>query len=164
MSPRLPLLPDRLGDVTLLVVDREPTPVVCVRTADEPAAMTRGWTALEARTGARGRRFYGVFDAGSGEYRVSAQVREGDDAVALGLEPRLLPGGRYLRARLRGQPPASYERIAPTFAALEKLVTLDRARPYLEFYRRHDVIELFVRLVERFELVFGGGPGPEAPD
>jgi uncharacterized protein YhfF len=146
--PPSALLPDRLGNVTLLVIDRVPTQVVCVRTADEPAAMTRGWTQLEALTGTRGRRFYGVFDAGSGEYRVSAQVREGDDSVALGLESRVLPGGRYLRARLRGEPPASYERIAPTFAALEKLVTADLARPYLEFYRRHNVIELFLPIVD----------------
>lgn len=146
--PRCSALPDRLGDVALLLVDREPAQVVCVRTADEPAAMTRGWTQLEALTGTRGRRFYGVFDTDSGEYRVSAQVREGDDPVALGLESRALPGGRYLRARLRGEPPASYERIAPTFAALEKLVTVDHARPYLEFYRRHDVIELFLPIVE----------------
>ena len=32
-----------------------------------------------------------------------------------GLESGTLPGGRYLRARLRGDPPAVYERIGPTF-------------------------------------------------
>ena len=105
--PRCSALPDRLGDVALLVVDREPAQVVCVRTADEPAAMTRGWTQLEALTGTRGRRFYGVFDAGSGEYRVSAQVREGDDPVALGLESRALPGGRSGTTRRTSLPAPS---------------------------------------------------------
>jgi hypothetical protein len=61
-----------------------------------------------------GRKFFGTFDSSTREYRVCVQVNEGDDpAAALGLESGTLPGGRYLRARLRGEPPGVYERIGP---------------------------------------------------
>jgi DNA gyrase inhibitor GyrI len=62
----------------------------------------------------------------------------------LGLEEGALPGGRYLRARLQGEPPALYERIAPTFDELVRRAQPDEARPSLEFYRRHDEIELLL--------------------
>ncbi|HSC50027.1 MAG TPA: hypothetical protein VLD16_07165 [Gaiellaceae bacterium] len=68
----------------------------------------------------------------------------GDDAAALGLEEGSLPGGRYLRARLRGEPPALYERIGPTFEQLVSRTPPDETRPSLEFYRRHDEVELLL--------------------
>ncbi len=46
-----------------------------------------------------------------------------------GLEPGTLPGGRYLRARLRGEPPEVYERIGPTFATLVKAARPDSPGP-----------------------------------
>ena len=52
---------------------------------------------------------------------------------ALGVEEGELPGGRYLRARLRGEPPAVYERIGPTFTALVRRATPDERRPSIEF-------------------------------
>ena len=70
--------------------------------------------------------------------------RDGDDPEALGLESGSLPGGRYLRARLRGEPPDVYERIAPTFAALESAARQDTTRPSLELYRRRDEIDLLL--------------------
>src|SRR2546421_12384192 len=86
-----------------------------LRTEDEPVEMRRGWEQLEAVVGLRGRKFFGAFDPSTREYRVCVQVREGDDPAALGLESGTLRGGRYLRARLRGEPPEVYERIGPTF-------------------------------------------------
>ena len=72
------------------------------------------------------------------------QVREGDDPESLGLEHGSLPGGRYLRTRLRGEPPAVYERIGVTFAVLAKRATPDNTRPWLEFYRQRDEIDLLL--------------------
>ena len=53
---------------------------------------------------------------------------EGDELVP-GLESGTLPGGRYLRARLRGDPPAVYERIGPTFDELMRKRSRTRAGP-----------------------------------
>jgi DNA gyrase inhibitor GyrI len=70
-------------------------------------------------------------------------VREGDE-LAPGLESGTLPGGRYLRARLRGDPPDVYDRIAPTFDELTSEATPDTSRPSLEYYRRNDEIDLLL--------------------
>jgi hypothetical protein len=56
--------------------------------------------------------------------RADARV---DDPAALGLESGRLPGGRYLRTRLRGEPRQ-----------------LDESSPSIEFYRRHDEIDLLL--------------------
>jgi hypothetical protein len=78
------------------VVERDEIPVMFQRVPDFPAGITRGWTEFEAKIGSlRGRKFFGAFGAGSGEYRVCAQLRDDDDPEALGLEVGTLPGGRY---------------------------------------------------------------------
>ena len=70
-------------------------------------------------------------------------MREGDE-LAPGLESGRLPGGRYLRARLSGEPPGIYEEIKPTFDQLMREATADESRPSLEHYRRHDEIDLLL--------------------
>jgi len=119
-----------------------------LRTRDEPVEIGRGWERLEAVVGLRGRKFFGAFDPSTREYRACVQVREGDDPAALGLESGTLPGGRYLRARLRGEPPEVYERIGPTFEAMVETARPDRTRPSLELYRRRNEIDLLLPVVE----------------
>ena len=77
------------------------------------------------------------------DYRACVEVREGDPVVP-GLESGALPGGRYLRARLRGDPPGIYQQIKPTFDALVAQHAPDDARPSLEHYRGHDEIDLLL--------------------
>jgi hypothetical protein len=128
-----------------LIVDREEVRVMFRRTSDEQHAITRTWAEVEAAIGSlRGRKFYGVFDTATNEYRVCVQWREGDDAEALGLEDGALPGGRYARDRLQGDPPAVYALIQPTFERLAQRRDRDPSRPEIEFYRRHDLIDLLL--------------------
>ena len=115
-----------------------------LRTEDDPAAIGRSFERLETAIGLRGRKFFGAFYPATGEYRACVQVRDGDDPDALGLESGRLPGGRYLRTRLRGEPPQVYERIGPTFAALVKMTRPDETRPSIELYRRRDEIDLLL--------------------
>lgn len=132
----------------LAIVDREEVHVMFKRTADEQEAITRTWSEVEAAVGPlRGRKFYGTFDPQTREYRVCVQWREGDDPDALGLEDGSLPGGRYARERLEGEPPAVYGLIKPTFEQLAKRPDRDPSRPAIEFYRRHDVIDLLLPVV-----------------
>jgi hypothetical protein len=135
-------------DLAATLVERAETDVMFLRTADNPDEMRRGWERLEAAVGVRGRKFFGAFDPATREYRVCVQVREGDDPAALGLESDVLPGGRYLRARLRGEPPAVYARIGPTFRALAEAARPDAARPSIEFYRRRDEIDLLLPVAD----------------
>src|SRR5438093_705006 len=116
-------------DVAATLIDRGETQVMFLRTNDEPAEIRSGWERLEALVGLHGRKFFGAFDASTREYRACVQMTDDDDPTALGLDSGTLPGGRYLRARLRGEPPELYERIGPTFAALVKAAAPDETRP-----------------------------------
>ena len=125
-------------------VDRAETDVMFLRAKDEPAEIQRVWKRLESVVSVRGRKFFGAFDPATREYRACVQVKEGDDPGALGLESGTLPGGRYLRTRLQGEPPEVYERIRPTFEALVKTAQPDATRPSIEYYRRRDEIDLLL--------------------
>jgi hypothetical protein len=124
-------------------VERDEIAVQFVRVPDEVEHIRRAWDELEAVVALRGRHFYGAFDPVTDDYRACVEVREGDELFDT-LEFGTLPGGRYLRARLSGEPPALYERIGSTFDAMSHDVETDRSRPCLEYYRRYDEIELFL--------------------
>src|SRR6476619_7530070 len=126
-----------------VLVERDDVSVMFKRVADEPDEIGRGMAEVEERVGLRGRKYYGAFDD-DGEYRVCVQLREGDDPQAFGLEVGTLPGGRYARVRLTGEPPGVYRLIGPTFERLSQRPDRDRSRPGIEFYRRHDVIDLLL--------------------
>lgn len=131
------------GQQQQALVDRPDVTVMFVATGDDQPSITRAWAELEETVGSlRGRRFYGVFDPIRREYRACVERRPDDDPEALGLELGTLPGGRYARERLQGEPPAVYALIAPTFERLARRPDCDHQRPSVEFYRRRDVIEL----------------------
>lgn len=125
-------------------VERDEVRVLFISIADDVSEMKDAWERLEGIVGTRGRKFFGAFYPARQEYRVCVQLKEEDDPDALGLEAGTLPGGRYLRARLRGEPPAVYERIGPTFQELARGTTSDDTRPSIEFYRRRDEIDLLL--------------------
>ena len=126
-----------------VVIERAETPVMFKRVADDVTAIGRGMQEVENAVGLRGRKYYGAFD-NDGEYRVCVQLREDDDPQALGLEVGTLPGGRYARERLTGEPPEVYELIGPTFHRLSNRPDRDPSRPGIEFYRRRDTIDLLL--------------------
>jgi hypothetical protein len=128
-------------------VEREPIDVMFIRTNDDVAEFGPAFQRLEELVGTRGRKFFGAFYPLEREYRACVQEQEGDDPSALGLETGTLPGGRYLRERIRGEPPALYARIGPTFEELLKHAASDQTRPSIEFYRRFDEIDLLLPVV-----------------
>jgi hypothetical protein len=123
-------------------VRRDATPVMCLSVPDQPDEIGDGWQRLEEIVGLRGRRFFGAFD--HGQYRVCVAVRDGDDPDSLGLDRWVLPGGWYLRSKLRGEPGDLYDQIAPAFSALEQAAIRDERRPGIECYRRRDEIDLLL--------------------
>jgi DNA gyrase inhibitor GyrI len=129
-------------------VDRKDTPVMFMRaSADTPEAIQQAWARFEGAVGLKGRKFFGAFDSSSREYRVCAQLKEGDDLQALGFEAATLPGGAYLCVRLLGEPPAVYEHIPAAWSELVKRGTSDGSRPSIEFYRSRYVIDLLLPIV-----------------
>jgi hypothetical protein len=124
-------------------VQRSEIAVQFVRVPDVLEEIGRAWNELEAVVAMRGRHFYGAYDPIADDYRACVEVREGDE-LAPSLDSGVLPGGRYLRARLRGEPPGIYQEIKPTFDELIRQAKPDEARPSLEQYRRHDEIDLLL--------------------
>ncbi len=136
---------DQQLDMEGVLVERDDVAVMFKRVADDQAGITQGWAELEAAIGSlRGRKFYGAMYAPTGEYRVCVQMHQDDQPEGMGLDVGTLPGGRYLRVTLHGEPPAVYELIAPTFEQLAKRADADPSRPGIEFYRRRDTIELLL--------------------
>jgi hypothetical protein len=120
------------------LVEREQTRVEFVSCADEIEKIRAAWSHLEEIVPLRGNHFFGTFDGSA--YRACVEVRD----RTFGLEPGTIPGGLYARSRLRGEPPAVYELIAPTLDELAAAVEVDGTRPFIEHYRRHDEIDLLV--------------------
>jgi hypothetical protein len=127
-------------------VERDEIAVQFVRVPDGLDEIGRAWNELEAVVTLRGRHFYGAYDPVADDYRACVEVRE-EDGLVPGLESGTLPGGRYLPARLRGEPPGIYERIKPTFDELMKQAPPDETRPSLEHYRRRDEIDLLLPIL-----------------
>ena len=126
--------------------EREDTPVVYAASPgapdDIPGAAQRAWAELEAVLSPKGRKAFGYWLRDEQEYRACFSLQAGDDPEALGLEQGVIPGGLYRRARLKGDDVNS--QIGPTFDELAKDAPIDDARPWLEFYRRHDEVDVLV--------------------
>jgi DNA gyrase inhibitor GyrI len=123
-------------------IERDEIAVQFIRVPDGIEHIRRAWAELEAIVPLRSRHFYGAFDPAAGDYRACVEIREGQELFPH-LETGTLPGGRYLRARLRGEPPAVYELIGPTFDEMAK-ARVAESRPWIEYYRRYDEVDLLL--------------------
>ncbi len=156
---------DAQWQATAQPIDRDDIPVMYLETTDgDGPAIGAAWDRLEDLVGLRGRRFLGIFNTTAGWYRTCVALRAGDDPEALGLPTGVVPGGRYLRARLRGETPAVYDRLAPTYAELQRTGVLDSSRPGIEYYRRHDEIDVLMPVLDliRHRLRGRRPTGPQA--
>ena len=135
----------RLDSVTLDPIDV----MVVIDHGEMPAAAGQAFQRLErALPSLKGRKFYGYWDPDAKAYVACVARSDGEDASAMGLERGTIPGGQYRRARLKGEPPEVYERIGKTFEEMAASISdLDRGRPWLEFYRARDEIDLLVPVV-----------------
>jgi hypothetical protein len=131
----------RIDDVLL-----DELPVLVVARDGEPGeAAGAAFSALEAALPSlRGRRLYGYYEPGAKRY-FACVVAQNDDVADL--ERRTLPGGRYARTRLHGEPPELYGRIGKTFDRVAKSVTADDSRPWLEHYRSENEVDVLVPVV-----------------
>jgi hypothetical protein len=122
-------------------VTREATPVHYIAGPDELAGIRDAWRRLEDVVALRGRRFFGVVWP-DGVYWAAVEDKPGIDDGDL--VAGVIPGGSYVRSRLRGEPPAVYDRVPIAMQALAAAVTRDPERPEIEHYRRRDEIDVLV--------------------
>jgi hypothetical protein len=127
------------------VIQRTDIRVRYVEAADVPSAIQAAWPALEGALGSlRGRRFLGVFDPQAGWYRASVESRSDAGAAEELLPVFVVPGGCFVRVRLRGEPPRVYGEIPAAYELLESTAARDDTRPSIESYRRHDEIDILM--------------------
>jgi len=127
------------------VVERADAVVRYVEVADDLNQIRLAWPTLEEAVGSlRGRRFVAAFDPVQGWYRACVENRADATAAELDLPEMVIPGGRFLRIRLRGEPPGVYDEIAPAYKLLESSAERDDSRPGLEHYRRLDEIDVLM--------------------
>ena len=145
---------ERQGDEPKVAeVEREDSIVMFLEVEDSVPQIGAGWDRLEALLGdLRARRFLGAVHSNADTYRVCVEMRDDDRPQELGLKTGRIPGGRYLRVRLRGEPPAVYDRIVPAVERLERTAPRDDGRPLIEAYRRRNQVDVLMpvqRVVER---------------
>jgi len=82
----------------------------------------------------KGRKFYGALlgSPEEGVYRACVAKKLTDNFK--GLEGWAIPGGKYLRAKIKDWE-KHLELIGPTFKDMTKGQNVDNSRPYIEFYR-----------------------------
>jgi len=86
----------------------------------------------------------GLIDNRAGTYRLCTERLPRDRENPLGLDETTIPGGRYLRLRLSGDPPGVYSQIAAAFDELFEHAEHDPTRPLIEFYRREGEVDCLV--------------------
>ena len=133
----------RLGRIA--EVTREDTPALSRDVALDLAAIQKAWPAFEAAFDSlHGRRMMGLIDNRAATYRLCTERLPRDRENPLGLDETAIPGGRYLRLRLIGEPPGVYGQIAAAFDELFKHADHDPTRPLIEFYRREGEVDCLV--------------------
>jgi hypothetical protein len=125
-------------------VSRPDLEVMYLEVPDVIESIREGWERLEALVPLKGRRFLAAVPFSGAVYQVCTVRRDDDDPDELGLATQVVPGGDYLRVRLRGQPPEVYEHIGPTVELLEAARERDPHRPIIEVYRRVDEIDVLL--------------------
>ena len=127
------------------VVQRADIPVMALRVERHPDAIRSAWADLESRVGTfDGRIVFGAFYVPKSVYLACTRPEPDDEPGALGLEHEVLPGGRYLKARLHGEPPAVYGLIQPAFDDLAQGASVDCHRPGIEYYKTRGEIDLLL--------------------
>lgn len=130
--------------MTFTRVSIKDIPVMFMSERGAPAvAGPRAFARLEGGLASmRGRKFYGVFDPSTGEYRACVALQEGDEPEVAGCSRGFIHGGTYLWARLRGELDETTPRIGETFAAMAAAAAADPSRRAVECYRRRDEVDL----------------------
>ncbi len=135
----------RMSASVPVVVERLGTAVRYVQVTDEISQIRAAWPVLEQAVGSmRGRRFIAAFDPLQGWYRACVEIRVEVTDEERALPEMVIPGGPYLRVRLRGDPPEVYDEIAAAYALPESSAHRDDSRPSLERYRRLDEIDVLM--------------------
>ncbi|MFK5585137.1 AraC family transcriptional regulator [Serinicoccus sp. LYQ131] len=133
----------KLGRIDVVALDD--TPALSRDVELDIATIQGSWPNFEGSFDSlQGRKMMGLFYGGNDLYRMSATRLDRDRDNRLGHDETVVPGGRYLRLRLRGAAPAVYGDIASAFHVLFTHAEHDPSRPHIEYYRREGEVDCLV--------------------
>jgi hypothetical protein len=142
-------------------VERDEVEVLRVRANWNGGGPSEAMHRLEAKLPSlKGRKFYGTFRMlPEGEEYFACVERTGtDDPERMELEVATIPGGLYLRRKLRDWPQIiAAGKIGAEFDALLRTCVPDRSRPSIEFYRSMTEMHLLEPVLNRERPVPGQG-------
>lgn len=121
-------------------------PVMYIVAEGGPAGARDAFNKLEGKLSSlRGRKFYGTFQPETGEYRACVALESDDDPQGMGLATGVIPGGLYLREKMKDWMSRTDE-IGKTFVAMaeREQIRVDSHRPSVEFYRSQDELILLL--------------------
>jgi hypothetical protein len=132
------------------IVDRSAVDVLRIRADMKGNGPKAAFDALESKLPSlKGRKFFGtirMLDDGE-EYYACVEKLATDNPEALGLEVATIPGGRYVRRRVRDWESVvaagKMKEISQEFA---RGYELDPDRPSIEFYRSMDELHILLPL------------------
>lgn len=117
-------------------------PALSLDVPDEPTAIAEAWPAFVARFDDTSTRMYMGLHDPSGTYRLSSILMDAAEDEE-GLTRTVLPGGQYMRLRLRAEA-ASDEGIREAFAVLFAQADRDETRPHIEYFRGPGQVDCLV--------------------
>ena len=134
-------MPSPLGRIDR--VDREP--VAALSRDVGPDQLQAEWPRFEEGFDSlHGRRIFGLMFGDREMYRLATARLERYAVNPLGLDETVIPGGPYLRLRLRGEVPAVYGSIGQAFDHLMEYADHDPDRPLIEHYIHEGQIDCLV--------------------
>ncbi|MBF4549345.1 AraC family transcriptional regulator [Pseudoclavibacter sp. VKM Ac-2888] len=144
----MPIYPDAHALGRIDVVDLADTAALSQDVTLDVEAVQAAWPDFERGFDSlQGRRMMGLVFGESGVYRLASVRLERDNANSFKLDETTIPGGAYLRLRLRGRAPGIYEQISPAFDALFALADYDTTRPHIEYYKREGEVDCLVPIL-----------------
>ena len=140
--------PDRHALGRIDVITLEDLPALSRDAPLDLPIIQAGWPDFEhGFDSLRGRRMMGLVYGGSNIYRMCSTRLDRDADNPLDLDETTIPGGSYLRLRLRGEAPAVYGQIGEAFDVLFAHAEHDSTRPQIESYRREGEIDCLVPIL-----------------
>lgn len=120
--------------------------------ANDPQSQKKAWPEFEAKfPSLTGRKMYGLEYDDKKVYRICSLVLDRDEGENYGLSQFEFEGGKYMRLRLKFNPPELYEKIGPAYGFLigqfEKII--DWSLPFIEQYKAYNILDIMVPVKDK---------------
>lgn len=144
------ILKTQLG--TIEVVQIEKMNLLYLETKNDVESQQRSWPEFESKfTSLTGRKMYGLDYGDKKIYRLCALINEADQGDTFGLNQFQFGGGKYLRLRIKHNPPELYDKIGPAYNFLFSTYadSINWELPTIEHYKTHNILDIMIPILNQ---------------